>query len=110
VSPDAWRHDFHALQRPGNAEVQLALYRDYPSNVRLYPAVHQYFRETQSPLLAVWGRNDLIFVPAGATAFQRDPARRPEVQLIDGGHWLLESHLDTVAGYKGSSAGCCNTG
>jgi pimeloyl-ACP methyl ester carboxylesterase len=91
-------HDFHALQRPGNAEVQLALFRDYPANVRLYPAVQRYFRETQVPLLAAWGRNDQIFVPAGARAFQRDlPAA--EIQLIDGGHWLLESQLDTVAGY-----------
>jgi pimeloyl-ACP methyl ester carboxylesterase len=98
VSPDAWMHDFHALQRPGNAEVQLALFRDHPANVRLYPAVQRYFRETQVPLLAAWGRNDQIFVPAGARAFQRDlPAA--EIQLIDGGHWLLESQLDTVAGY-----------
>jgi hypothetical protein len=25
VSPDAWLHDYYALQRPGNTEVQLAL-------------------------------------------------------------------------------------
>jgi pimeloyl-ACP methyl ester carboxylesterase len=98
VSPDAWMHDYQALQRPGNAEVQLALFRDYPANVQLYPSVHQYFRQTQVPLLAAWGRNDQIFVPAGAQAFTRDlPAA--EIQLIDGGHWLLESQLDTVASY-----------
>ena len=50
------------------------------------------------PLLAVWGRNDEIFAPAGAHAFTRD-LPHAEVHLIDGGHFLLESHLDTVSGY-----------
>jgi pimeloyl-ACP methyl ester carboxylesterase len=50
------------------------------------------------PLLAVWGRNDEIFGPAGATAFARD-LPDAEIHLLDGGHFLLESRLDTVAGY-----------
>jgi len=98
VSPDAWLSDFHALQRPGNTEVQLKLFREYPTNVELYPRVHEYFRASQVPLLAVWGRNDEIFGPDGATAFARD-LPDAEVHLIDGGHFLLESQLDTVAGY-----------
>ena len=61
--------------------------------------------------LAVWGRNDLIFVPAGATAFQRD-LPGAEVQLIDGGHWLLcwKATSTRWPAIRGSSAGCCNTG
>ena len=98
VSPDAWLSDFHALQRPGNTEVQLKLFREYPSNVRLYPQVQQYFRDSGVPLLAVWGRNDEIFGPDGALAFRRD-LPDAEVHLIAGGHFLLESQLDTVTGY-----------
>lgn len=98
VDPDTWMHDFHAVQRPGNVEVQLRLFRDYPANVELYPAVHDYFRRTQVPLAAVWGRNDEIFAPAGARAFLCD-LPDAEVHLLDGGHFLLESRLDTVAGY-----------
>jgi pimeloyl-ACP methyl ester carboxylesterase len=49
-------------------------------------------------LLAVWGRNDEIFGPAGALAFA-DDAPGAEIRLLDGGHFLLESQLDTVAGY-----------
>lgn len=49
-------------------------------------------------VLAVWGRNDEVFGPAGAQAFARD-AKDAEVHLINGGHFLLESHLDVVAGY-----------
>jgi pimeloyl-ACP methyl ester carboxylesterase len=98
VSPDAWLHAYAGLQRPGNIDVQLRLFRDYPSNVKLYPEVQEYFRTTQVPLLAIWGRNDEIFGPAGARAFAGD-LPGSEIHLLDGGHWLLESHLDAAAGY-----------
>lgn len=96
VDPETWHHDAHLVGRPGNDRVQLDLFANYPSNVARYPELQQYFRDRQVPLLAVWGRNDQIFGPAGATAFQRDlPDAR--VELLDGGHFLLESHLDQVA-------------
>jgi pimeloyl-ACP methyl ester carboxylesterase len=98
VSPDAWMSDLQSLQRPGNVEVQLRPFRDYPSNVALYPQLQAYLRHSQVPLLAVWGRNDEIFAPSGAHAFTRD-LPDAEIHLLDGGHFLLESELDTVAGY-----------
>lgn len=72
VSPDTWTLDQALLDRPGNDAVQLTLFRDYPTNVALYPRLHAYFRETRVPLLAVWGANDEIFGPEGAHAFRRD--------------------------------------
>ncbi|QBI55781.1 alpha/beta fold hydrolase [Streptomonospora litoralis] len=98
VSPDTWEHDFAHVSREGNDEVQLALFRDYANNRPLYPLLHEFLRTSGIPVLAVWGRNDEIFGPAGARAFARD-AEDAEVHLIDGGHFLLESHLDVVAGY-----------
>ncbi|MDX3180961.1 alpha/beta hydrolase [Streptomyces sp. NPDC053741] len=98
VSPDTWEHDFALVSREGNDEVQLALFRDYRNNRPLYPLLHEFLRTSEVPVLAVWGRNDEIFGPAGARAFARD-AKDAEVHLIDGGHFLLESHLDVVAGY-----------
>jgi pimeloyl-ACP methyl ester carboxylesterase len=98
VSPDTWYHDFTLVSRPGNDLVQLRLFADYASNLPLYPRLHDYLRETRVPVLAVWGRNDEIFGPAGALAFA-DDAADPEIHLIDGGHFLLESQLDTVSGY-----------
>ena len=98
VDPEAWVHDFHALERPGNLDVQLRLLRDYPSNVELYPAVHDYFRHSRAPLTAIWGRHDEIFAAAGAQAFACD-LPDAEIHLLDGGHFLLESQLDAVAGY-----------
>ena len=98
VSPDTWEHDFALVSREGNDDVQLALFRDYHNNRPLYPLLHEFLRAHRVPVLAVWGRNDEIFGPAGAQAFARDAADA-EVHLIDGGHFLLESHLDVVAGY-----------
>lgn len=98
VSPDTWEHDFALISREGNDEIQLALLRDYQHNRPLYPLLHEFLRTNDVPVLAVWGRNDEIFGPAGARAFARD-AEDAEVHLINGGHFLLESHLDVVAGY-----------
>ncbi len=98
VSPDTWRHDFAQVSRPGNDEVQLALFADYATNLPLYPKLHAYLRDSRVPVLAVWGRNDEIFGPDGARAFA-DDASDAEIHLLDGGHFLLESHLDTAAGY-----------
>ncbi|MFD3587710.1 alpha/beta fold hydrolase [Streptomyces sp. NPDC058683] len=95
VSPDNWVHDQALLDRPGNDEIQLKLFRDYPTNVVLYPRVHQYFSDSQVPLLAVWGANDEIFGPDGARAFTQD-LPKAEVHLIDSGHFALESHLETI--------------
>ena len=97
VDPDAWEHDLALLGRPGQDDVQLALFRDYASNRDLYPAVHAWLRASRVPVLAIWGRNDQIFGPAGADAFRRD-ATDARIELVDGGHFLLESHLDHVVG------------
>lgn len=95
VDPDAWEHDLALLARPGVEAAQLALFADYRTNRDLYPAVHAWLRSSRVPVLAVWGRNDEIFASAGATAFLRD-APHARVELLDGGHFLLESHLDEV--------------
>ena len=98
VDPDSWRHDYTLVSRPGNDEVQLALFRDYATNRDLYPKLQAHLREQQTPLLAVWGANDEIFDADGARAFARD-LPQAEIHLLDAGHFALESDLDTIAGY-----------
>ncbi|MGI5187557.1 alpha/beta fold hydrolase [Promicromonospora sp. CA-289599] len=96
VDPGAWAHDYALISRPGNDLVQLALFLDYRTNPPLYPEVQAYFRRSQVPLLAVWGRGDEIFGPDGATAFRAD-LPDAEIHLVEGGHFLLESALDETA-------------
>ncbi len=96
LSPDAWTLDSALLARPGNDEIQLDLFGDYQSNVRLYPKFQDYFRTSRPPLLAVWGKNDPFFLPAGAQAFKRDNPQA-EVHLLDAGHFALESCVSEIA-------------
>lgn len=98
VSPDAWNNALHAtVSTPAKLAAQMELFADYVSNLDVYPRLHQYFRDSQVPLLAVWGANDPIFIAPGAEAFRRD-LPNAEVHLLDGGHFLLESALDEAVG------------
>lgn len=67
TSSDTWY-----MARPDVDEIQLDLFGDYASNVALYPTFQAYFREHRPPLLAIWGKNDPFFLPAGAEAYRRD--------------------------------------
>jgi pimeloyl-ACP methyl ester carboxylesterase len=96
VSPDGQNLDNFYLARPGADEVQLDLFGDYKSNVALYPSFQQYFRNRKPPFLAVWGKNDPFFLPAGAEAFKRE---MPDavVRFFDTGHFALETHAREIA-------------
>jgi pimeloyl-ACP methyl ester carboxylesterase len=96
VSPDGIALDNFYLARPGADEVQLDLFGDYKSNVALYPTFQQYFSTHQPPLLAVWGKNDPFFLPAGAEAFKRD-LPNAEIHFFDTGHFALETHAEEIA-------------
>ncbi len=76
--------------------MQLDLFGDYQSNVALYPAFHQYFRNHRPRLLAVWGPYDPFFLPAGAEAFNRD-IPDADVRFFDTGHFALETHAAEIA-------------
>ena len=96
VSPDGYSLDNFYLARPGADEVQLDLFGDYKSNVALYPTFQKYLRTHKPPLLAVWGKNDPFFLPAGAEAFKRD-IPNAVVRFLDTGHFALETHAAEVA-------------
>ncbi|WP_315833852.1 alpha/beta hydrolase [Bradyrhizobium prioriisuperbiae] len=97
VAPEAYFLDTALLQRPGNADIQLDLFLDYASNIKLYPDFQAYFRAAKPPLLAIWGKHDPYFIPPGAEAYRRDnPNAR--MQFLDTGHCALETHVDDIAG------------
>ena len=96
VSPDGYSLDNFYLAPPGADEVQLDLFGDYKSNVALYPTFQEYFRKHKPPFLAVWGKNDPFFLPAGAEAFKR---HIPDamVHFFDTGHFALEDSSEFIA-------------
>jgi pimeloyl-ACP methyl ester carboxylesterase len=96
VPPESYTLDVALLERKGNKEIQLDLFLDYASNVKLYPKFQEYFRKSKPPLLAIWGKNDPFFIPAGAEAYRKDlPNAR--VQFLDTGHFATETHVVEIA-------------
>ncbi|MBN7767939.1 MULTISPECIES: alpha/beta fold hydrolase [Pectobacterium] len=95
VSPDGYTLEGLHVSRPGNADIQLDLLLDYASNVQRYPEFQAYFREKQPPLLAVWGRHDPYFLPAGAEAWKRD-VPHADIRFYDTGHFALETHANDI--------------
>ena len=96
IAPESYALDSALLARPGNDEIQLDLFLDYASNVKLYPKFQEFFRSKKLPLLAVWGKNDPFFLPAGAEAFKRDNPKA-EVHFYNTGHFALETHAHEIA-------------
>ncbi|SAL27108.1 alpha/beta fold hydrolase [Caballeronia humi] len=96
LSPDGYSLDDYYLSRPGAHEIQLDLFGDYRNNVALYPAFQEYFRTHRPRFLAVWGKNDPFFLPAGAESFKRD-IPDADVRFFDTGHFALETHAKEIA-------------
>ena len=93
-----YERDYNLILRPGNRDIQLDLFYDYRTNVDLYPAWQKWLRETQVRILAVWGKNDIIFVPPGAEAFKRDVKHENVVvKIIDAGHFVSVTHAKEIA-------------
>lgn len=96
VPPESYTLDAALLERPGNKEIQLDLFLDYASNVRLYPKFQEYFRQSKPPLLAIWGKNDPFFIPPGAEAYRKD-IPNAQVKFLDTGHFAIETHVVEIA-------------
>ncbi|KAK7031804.1 Alpha/beta hydrolase fold protein [Favolaschia claudopus] len=97
IAPESYTLDWALLQRPGNLDIQLDLLYDYQNNVALYPQFQEYFRKSQVPLLAVWGKHDPFFIPPGAEAYKRD-LPKAEVVFLDAGHFAGETETAEIAG------------
>lgn len=98
VSPDGYSLDIYYTQRKDYDEIQSDLIFDYQKNIKMYPDFQKYLREYQPPLLAIWGKNDPSFIPAGAEAFKKD-LPNAEIRLVNSGHFALESCCDEIANY-----------
>jgi pimeloyl-ACP methyl ester carboxylesterase len=96
VAPESYTLDLALLARPRNDEIQLDLFLDYANNIALYPKFHEYFAAKKPPFLAVWGKNDPFFIPAGAEAYRRD-LPNAEIRFFDTGHFALETHAVEIA-------------
>ena len=105
LDPNAWLLDYYINIKDHENRLVDYVY-DYGGNIKLYPASQKWLREAHIPVLAVWGKNDPTFRSSGAEAFKRDA--ETEVHLLDGGHFLTETHVDKI-GSVGSMPGVAPT-
>jgi pimeloyl-ACP methyl ester carboxylesterase len=96
ISPDGYTIDQFYLNRPGNDEIQLALFRNYGTNLPLYDAWQKYFGKYQPPTLVISGKNDKLFLAGGAEAFKKD-IKDAQISLLNGGHFVLEEKHSEAA-------------
>jgi pimeloyl-ACP methyl ester carboxylesterase len=96
ISPDTYTFDQALLDRPGNNDIQLNLLHNYQSNPPLYEGWHEFFRNSQPPMLIVWGKNDPFFTVEGAEAYLKDLSKA-QLYLLDTGHFALEEELEFIA-------------
>jgi pimeloyl-ACP methyl ester carboxylesterase len=94
--PDAWIDEYTFLNRPGEADIQAALFLDYQTNVASYALWQKWLREVQPPTLVVWGKYDPSFTVAGATAYAED-VPGAEVHILEAGHFALDEATDEIA-------------
>ena len=96
IAPESYTLDTALIARPGNMEIQLDLHLDYRNNIPAYPKFHEYFRQYRPPFMAIWGKNDPFFIPAGAEAYKRD-LPSASIRFVDSGHFALETHVEEIA-------------
>jgi pimeloyl-ACP methyl ester carboxylesterase len=95
VSPDLWRLSWAQVGTPVRREGLARLLADQPSTLAWFDRQQEYLRRHRPPAVIVWGVNDGYMPEGAARAYLRD-LPEAELHLFDGGHWLLETHLDEV--------------
>ncbi len=96
IPPDLWKLHW-SLVTPKRKEVAIDLIAGLKQNRAWFPTHRQYLATHKPPTLIVWGPHDHYMPEKSARAYLRD-LPQAELHLLDGGHWLLETHLDEVSG------------
>lgn len=94
IPPDMWSLHW-ALTTPTRIEAYVELIAGLKGNRAWFPRHRDYLAKHQPPTLIVWGPQDHYMPEASASAYLRD-LPDAELHLLDGGHWLLETHLGEV--------------
>lgn len=106
ISPEVWTEDWRVMCLPGRMETQRALIADYASHIRRFGEVENYLATWQPPALMVWGRHDVFFDIAETLSWMQ-VLPRMEAHVLDGGHFLLETHAaqasELIADFIGRS-------
>ncbi|MGE2717591.1 alpha/beta fold hydrolase [Mycolicibacterium litorale] len=95
LSPDLWTLHWSLMNTPERIANLIRLLEDQPTTLQWFADEQAFLREHRPPALIVWGPHDGYMPEQSARAYHRDLPDAP-LQLLGGGHWLLETHLDEV--------------
>lgn len=96
IASQTWEEDWRVMKLPGRMNTQRALIRDYGNYASRFAAVARYLEDHQPPALMLWGRHDAFFDLAEVDSWLR-ALPRMEAHILDGGHFLLETHAAAAA-------------
>ncbi len=96
IPAERWEEDWAIMQLPGRMETQRALIADYGKYVSRFPAIAAYLSQYQPEALMIWGRHDAFFDLAETLSWM-EALPRMEAHILDGGHFLLETHAPVAA-------------
>jgi pimeloyl-ACP methyl ester carboxylesterase len=88
------------MSLPGRLEMHRALVLDYRSHVARFGKIAEYLERRQPPALMLWGRHDVFFELAETLSWMQ-ALPRMEAHVLDGPHFLLETHPDECAALMG---------
>jgi pimeloyl-ACP methyl ester carboxylesterase len=91
IEPHLWEEDWRIMSLPGRLETQRALVFDYRRHVERFGEIAGYLDQWQPPALMLWGRHD-VFFDLDETLSWMKALPRMEAHILDGPHFLLETH------------------
>lgn len=95
IKDEPWVEDWKVMCLPGRMDTQRALIADYPHYAARFGEIADYLAARQPPALMVWGRHDAFFDIAETLSWMQDLPRM-EAHILDGGHFLLETHAEAA--------------
>lgn len=96
IKGEPWVEDWRVMNLPGRMVTQYALIADYANYVGQFGAIADYLKTWQPPAVMVWGRHDPYFEIAETLSWMQDLPRM-EAHILDGSHFLLETHAERSA-------------
>jgi pimeloyl-ACP methyl ester carboxylesterase len=91
-----WKEDWRIMSLPGRLDMHRALVLDYRSHFARFGKIADYLGRCQPPALMLWGRHDVFFDLEETLSWMR-ALPRMEAHILDGPHFLLETHPDECA-------------
>lgn len=91
IDPRTWEEDWRVMSLPGRIDMHRALVLDYRDHVARFGEIAGYLKREQPPALMLWGRHDVFFAIDETLSWMK-ALPRMEAHILDGPHFLLETH------------------